>query len=268
MSQSELSAVPQIGEGASLASISRNDSLLRTTDLVSQRPPRVGHSSTPAVGVVVICMPRDNDWQVDDLAGRLAARLQGLDCAEAVRAISEQFSTKPRARAGDTRYACADDNRTLLSLLFTDIVGSTGMINRLGDGAWRALLAKHNAIVRAQLAVFGGHEVDNAGDGFFSIFGRPTRAVRCAESIRAELQALDIRIRAAIHTAECETGGESVSGVAVHVAARMVAVAQPGQIVVSNTVRELVAGSGLEFAGGKWHTLRGLSGRRQLYALK
>jgi len=293
MSHSELSDLSQIEEAGlpSLATTTRIESLASAADFTSRCSPRAVPSPTPAIGVVVICLPCDSSWHGDELAARLAARLRGMDCADVVRTLSEQFKPhrdqgKPpiiggavsqlraapaanlRTRAGDTRYPSADDNRSLLTLLFTDIVGSTRMVDQLGDDAWRALLAKHNAVVRAQLTVFRGNEVDNTGDGFFTTFDRPTRAVRCAESIRAELQALGIAIRAAVHTAECQTGGELVSGVAVHVAARMVSVAKPGEILVSNTVRELVAGSGLEFSKGEWHTLRGLSGRRQLFCLK
>lgn len=293
MSHLELSDVSQIEEAGlpSLATTTRNESLASAADLTSWCSPRAVPFSTPAIGVVVICLPCDSGWHGDELAGRLAARVRGMDCADVVRTLSEGLQlyldqgkppiiggavsqsraapgTNLRTRAGDTRYPSADDNRSLLTLLFTDIVGSTRMVDQLGDDAWRALLAKHNAIVRAQLTVFRGNEVGNAGDGFFASFDRPTRAVRCAESIRAELQTLGIAIRAAIHTAECETGGEFVSGVAVHVAARMVSVAEPGEILVSSTVRELVAGSGLEFSDGDWHTLRGLSGRRQLFCLK
>lgn len=293
MSHLELSDMSQIAETAlpSLAPTTRNESLASTADVASRCSPRAIASPVPAIGVVVICMAGDGGWRGDELPGRLAARLRGMDCAEVVRTLSERFelhleegkpsiigeavpqseavpTTKLLTRAADTRCPAADDGRTLLTLLFTDIVGSTGMVDRLGDGAWRALLARHNAIVRAQLSAFRGKEIDNAGDGFFATFDRPTRAVRCADCIRAELQALGIAIRAAIHTAECETAGGRVSGVAVHVAARMVSVAEPGGIVVSSTVRELVAGSGLEFSDGEWHTLRGLGGRRKLFALK
>jgi class 3 adenylate cyclase len=118
------------------------------------------------------------------------------------------------------------------------------------------------------LTLFRGHEVDNTGDGFLASFDRPTRAVHCAQSIRSELRSLGIAVRAAVHTAECDTNGEFVTGVAVHVAARMVSIAKPGEILVSSTVRELVAGSGLEFSDGERRTLRGLSGRRRLFALK
>lgn len=161
----------------------------------------------------------------------------------------------------------ADADRSLLTLLFTDIVGSTELAERLGDDAWEAVLARHNAIVRAQIARFRGSEVDNTGDGFFATFDAPARAIRCAAAIRSALAPLSLEIRAAVHCGECATVGGRVSGVAVHVTARMVAIAQPGEVLVSGTVRDLVSGSGLAFADRDWHALKGLRGSRQLFAL-
>lgn len=161
----------------------------------------------------------------------------------------------------------AETDRSLLTLLFTDIVGSTELAERLGDDAWEAVLSRHNAIVRAQLSRFRGSEVDNTGDGFFATFDGPARAVRCAAAIRDALASLGLEIRAAVHCGECATVGGRVSGVAVHVTARMVNVAQPGEVLVSGTVRDLVSGSGLTFADRDWHALKGLNGSRQLFAL-
>jgi class 3 adenylate cyclase len=157
--------------------------------------------------------------------------------------------------------------RSLLTLLFTDIVGSTQLAERLGDRAWHELLVRHHSIVRAQLEHFRGQEIDKAGDGFFATFDAPARAVRCAEQIRIALESFGIQIRVGIHTGECETLERQVSGLAVHVAARVAEIAPPGEILVSATVRELVAGSGLEFFGGDWYTLKGLTGQRQLFVL-
>jgi len=167
----------------------------------------------------------------------------------------------------DPAGAPAAGGRALLSLLFIDIVASTEIVERLGDAAWRALLAKHRAIVRAQLARHGGAEIDNAGDGFFATFGTPTAAVRCADDIRTESRAAGLELRAGIHTGECEAVGPHVSGVAVHVAARIAELAEPGGILVSATVRDLVAGSGLAFGDRGWHALKGLRESRQLFAL-
>lgn len=167
----------------------------------------------------------------------------------------------------DPPSAAAPGERALLSLLFIDIVGSTETAERLGDAAWRALLAKHRAIVRGQLARHGGREIDNAGDGFFATFETPTAAVRCADAVRAESRAAGLELRAGIHTGECEAVGPHVSGVAVHVAARIAELAEPGGILVSATVRDLVAGSGLVFGDRGWHALKGLRESRQLFAL-
>jgi class 3 adenylate cyclase len=158
-------------------------------------------------------------------------------------------------------------SRLLLTLLFTDIVESTQTAERLGDEGWRALLARHHAIVRAKLALFRGQEVDKAGDGFFATFERPGLAVCCAEAIRAALEEIGICVRAGIHAGECDTFDGEVTGVAVHVAARVASIAQPGEILVSSSLRDLLAGSGFEFADRDWHALKGLSGTRQLFAL-
>lgn len=161
----------------------------------------------------------------------------------------------------------AKSERSLLTLLFTDIVGSTGTVERLGDEAWQALLLEHHAIVRSRLKSFGGREVDHAGDGFFATFDQPSPAVRCAEAIRVALDAIGIVVRAGIHAGECQTVDGQVTGVAVHVAARISSIAQPGEILVSGSLKDLVAGAGLEFSDRQWHTLKGLCGRRQLFAL-
>ena len=182
---------------------------------------------------------------------------------EAVAASLGQATGAP----GGPLNANAASERTLLSLLFIDIVASTETAERLGDAAWRALLAQHRSIVRAQLVRHGGREIDNAGDGFFATFETPTAAVRCADAVRAESREAGLELRAGIHTGECETVGPHVSGVAVHVAARIAELAEPGEILVSATMRDLVAGSGLVFGERGWHALKGLRDSRQLFAL-
>ncbi len=158
-------------------------------------------------------------------------------------------------------------DRALLTMLFTDIVGSTQLAERLGDEGWQRLLEHHHAIVRRHLARFRGQEIDTAGDGFFATFDAPTRAVRCAQAIRSAVRALGLEIRAGLHAGECEIGGRKVTGVAVYVAARVTATAAAGEILVSSTVKELVAGSGLRFSGGDWHALKGFSDEWRLFAL-
>lgn len=159
----------------------------------------------------------------------------------------------------------AEDDRALLTLMFTDIVDSSGHAQRLGDEAWSRLLERHHAIVRAQLAACRGREIDTAGDGFFASFDTPARAVRCALAVRSALQAIGVGIRIGLHTGECERLGNKVVGLAVHVAARIAACAAAGEIVVSGTVRDLVMGSGLRFSGGEWHALKGLCDEWRLY---
>lgn len=164
-----------------------------------------------------------------------------------------------------TRVAVQAPERALLSLLFTDIVGSTELAERSGDALWGALLARHHSIVRRQLARHGGTEVDNAGDGFFCTFNSPTRAVRCAQAIQAAVQAIGLEIRAGVHAGECERHQGRVRGIAVHVGARIAAAAAPGEVRVSATVRELAAGSDLVFADEAWCSLPGLSKPCLLY---
>jgi class 3 adenylate cyclase len=161
-----------------------------------------------------------------------------------------------------------ESESVLLTLLFTDIVGSTEMAERLGDAEWSALLSRHHAIVRRQLEAFRGKEVDTAGDGFFATFDRPGQAVRFAAAARAALSAIGIAIRAGVHAGECDVTAGRVVGVAVHVAARVTQAAQSGEILVSNTVRELLAGSGLRFSSRERQALRGLSEARELFAFE
>jgi len=196
---------------------------------------------------VVVCVP-DRERPVVLLAHR-----RDLASVAALAAVHGDGPAPPR--------------RALLTLLFTDIAASTEIAERVGDAAWRDLLARHRAIVRAQLAAHGGREVDNAGDGFFATFDAPTAAVRCADAIRAASRAAGLELRAGIHSGECDATGAHTSGIAVHVAARIVEIAGPGEILVSATVRDLVAGSGLAFRDADWHALKGLRESRQLFAL-
>jgi class 3 adenylate cyclase len=168
--------------------------------------------------------------------------------------------------SGFAPKAVAVCRRLLLTLLFTDIVGSTRASERLGDDNWMALLQRHRAVVRAQLAQFGGREIDSCGDGFLAVFARPVVALQCAGNIRDALVSCGLQIRAGVHAGECCFDGSRVGGIAVHVAARIVALAQPMEVLVSDTVWDLVAGSGLAFADRGHHALRGLSRRRRLFA--
>ena len=161
----------------------------------------------------------------------------------------------------------AETDRALLTIMFTDIVGATQTAERIGDESWRKLLERHHATVRAQLTRFRGREVDTAGDGFFATFDGPARAVRCAQAICDAVRALGIEVRVGLHTGECETAGAKVTGVAVHIAARVAAAAAGGQVLVSSTVKDLVAGSGLTFASAGTRQLKGISDEWRLFAL-
>ena len=152
-------------------------------------------------------------------------------------------------------------------MLFTDIVGSTRLAAELGDQRWRDLLASHYALVRRELHAFRGREVKTVGDGFLATFDGPARAIRCACAIRDAVRPLGIEIRAGLHTGECELMGDDVGGIAVHIGARVAAGAAPGEVLVSSTVKDLVAGSGLRFADRGAHTLHGVPGEWRLCAV-
>jgi len=157
--------------------------------------------------------------------------------------------------------------RLLLTLLFTDIVGSTQLVERLGDHAWHGLLHQQRAIVRTQVARLGGIEVDCCGDGFFAIFPLPALAIQCAACACDALLEVGIEIRAGVHAGECDFEDQRVSGIAVHVAARIASLARPREVLVSETVKDLVAGSGLGFADRGRRMLKGLAKPRRLFAL-
>ncbi|MBW2288383.1 MAG: adenylate/guanylate cyclase domain-containing protein [Deltaproteobacteria bacterium] len=156
-------------------------------------------------------------------------------------------------------------DRVLATVLFTDIVDSTVRAVELGDRRWRELLCDHHARVREELRRYRGQEVDTAGDGFFATFDGPARAIRCARAIRDSVESLDIRLRAGLHTGECELHEGGVAGIAVHIGSRVAALANAGEVLVSSTVRDLVAGSGIEFQERGPHQLKGIPGEWQLY---
>ena len=157
--------------------------------------------------------------------------------------------------------------RVLATILFTDIVGSTELAARIGDSAWRDLLQRHHAIVRRELARFQGQELDTAGDGFFAAFDGPARAVQAASAIRDALRVLDVEIRAGLHTGECEASDGKIAGIAVSIGARISSLAAPGEVLVSSTVKDLVAGSGLQFEDRGAHQLKGIPEAWRLFAV-
>ena len=158
--------------------------------------------------------------------------------------------------------------RAVLTLLFTDIVGSTRMAVDLGDEGWRAQLSRYRASVRRELARFGGHEVDTAGDGFFATFDRPAAGLRCAWTLRSAVEAIGLRTRTGLHVGECEMRGEKVSGLAVHIGARVMAAAGDGEILISDALREVGSGIDTQLGDRGRHELKGVPGEWQLFVLE
>jgi pimeloyl-ACP methyl ester carboxylesterase len=161
-----------------------------------------------------------------------------------------------------------DPDRILATVLFTDIVRATEHLVELGDRTWKDVLERHHTLVRTELARFRGREIDTAGDGFLATFDGPARAIRCACAISKSVRHLGIDIRAGLHTGECEVIGEKVGGIAVHIGARVAGLAEAGDVLVSSTVKDLVAGSGIEFQSRGTHTLRGIPGEWHLFAVR
>ena len=179
---------------------------------------------------------------------------------EAILAEVEEFLTGVRPSP--------EPDRVLATVLFTDIVGSTERATRMGDHDWMLLLERHNALVREELARFRGREIDTAGDGFLAVFDGPGRAVRCADAIVRGVRSLGLEIRAGIHAGEIELVGAGIGGIAVHTGARVAGLAGPSEILVSATVRELVAGSGIEFDDRGTVPLKGVAGEWHVYAAR
>jgi class 3 adenylate cyclase len=177
---------------------------------------------------------------------------------EAIAGEVEEFLTGAR-RPPET-------DRVLTTVLFTDIVGSTERAAALGDRGWKELLERHNELVRKQLSSFGGREVDTAGDGFLATFDGPARGIRCAQAVAEALRTIGLEVRAGLHTGEVELAGEHVRGIAVHIGARVAGLAAPGEVLVSSTVKDLVAGSGVEFADRGETVLSGVPGAWRLFA--
>jgi class 3 adenylate cyclase len=201
----------------------------------------------------------------DHIPGAKYVELSGANLYHFVEPWRESFEEIAEFVTGH-RADVADD-RVLATVLFTDIVDSTRHAAEIGDRDWHALLDAHDAVVRAQLARFRGREVSTAGDGFLATFDGPQRAIRCAMAIRDAVQALGIEVRAGLHTGECEIRGDDIGGIAVHIGARVSALARANEVLVSSTLRDLVIGSGLEFDDRGAHALKGVPGEWHLFAV-
>jgi pimeloyl-ACP methyl ester carboxylesterase len=200
------------------------------------------------------------------IPGAKYVELEGIDHipfvgdADSVIAQIEEFLTGVRPMP--------EPDRVLSTVLFTDIVDSTRRISEIGDRRWRELLANHDALIRRELARYRGREVGTAGDSFLATFDGPARAVRCALSAGDAVRQLGMEIRAGLHTGEIELMGESVGGMAVHIGARVAALAGASEVLVSSTVKDLVAGSGLQFSDRGVHPLKGVPGEWHLFAVE
>ena len=228
----------------------------------------------PTIRVPTLVLHRTGDRDVNVEEGRwIAAQIPGAKHVEldgdahlvwagdtdAIVDEVEEFLTGGRR--------APEPDRVLSTVLFSDIVGSTTQAAALGDRRWRGLLEQHRALVRRELVRFRGIEVDTAGDGFLATFDGPARAVRCATAIRSAVRDLGLEVTAGVHTGEVERLDGGITGIAVHTGARVAAVAKSGEVLVSSTVKELVAGSGLEFVDRGMHELKGVPGEWRLYAV-
>jgi pimeloyl-ACP methyl ester carboxylesterase len=228
----------------------------------------------PAIRVPTLVLHRNGDRAVPVENGRYLARhipdaqyveLEGIDHLPWAGDVESLIQEIARWLTGVSQVPELD--RVLVTVLFTDIVGATERVATLGDRGWRELLTRHHSVVRKQLERFRGREIDTAGDGFLATFDGPARAVRAACAMRDAVRPLGIQIRAGLHTGECEVIGEKLGGIAVHTGARVAALASPDEVLVSSTVKDLVAGSGLRFQERGLHVLRGVPGEWRLFAV-
>jgi class 3 adenylate cyclase len=228
----------------------------------------------PTVRVPTLVLHHSDDQMIppelgmyvaDHISGAKYVELPGRNMyhfVEPWRASFREISAFLRGSQADVADDCV-----LATVLFTDIVDSTRTAAEIGDRDWHALLDAHDAVVRAQLVRFRGREISTAGDGFLAMFDGPQRAIRCAMAIRDAVQALGIEVRAGLRTGECEVRGDDIGGIAVHIGARVSALAGPNDVLVSSTLRDLVIGSGLEFEDRGAHELKGVPGEWHLFAV-
>lgn len=226
------------------------------------------------IGVPTLVLQRSGDrdvnveegrWISHQIPGAKYVELPGEDhlvwVGDTDTMLDEVEAFLPGARRGP------EPNRVLATILFTDIVGSTERAAALGDRHWRELLEEHHRLVRVQLDEFRGREIDTARDGFFARFDTPARAIRCAYALCAAVRELGLEIRAGVHTGECEIVDDTLAGIAIHIGARVAAQAAAGEVLVSRTVTDLVAGSGIEFVDRGEPQLKGVPGALKLYGV-
>jgi class 3 adenylate cyclase/pimeloyl-ACP methyl ester carboxylesterase len=203
-------------------------------------------------------------YVVERIPGAKLVTVRGQDYLPWIGDSESIVSEVARFVTGAAPARTAD--RVLVTVLFTDLVGSTERAAELGDARWRELLERHNALVRSYLVEYRGHEIDRAGDGFLATFDGPARAIRCAQAITASAAREGLEIRAGVHSGEVELLEQGIGGIAVHVGARVAEKAAPGEVLVTSTVRDLVAGSGIEFSERGEHSLKGVPGSWSLFS--
>jgi pimeloyl-ACP methyl ester carboxylesterase len=229
----------------------------------------------PSIRVPTLILHPQGDQTIDVRAGRLVAdripgarflELPGKDhlpfCDDADTILDEIEEFLTGVRRGP------EPDRVLATVMFTDVVDATRKASELGDHRWRDLLVAFQGLVREQVMRFRGREIDSAGDGLLATFDGPARAVRAAAAVNAEVRRIGLEVRTGLHTGECEVIGAKLGGIAVHIGARIGAMAKGGEVLVSSTVRDLVAGSGLRFADHGTHTLKGVPGDWHIFAVE
>ena len=229
----------------------------------------------PTIGVPTLLLYRTHDADVHVDEGRyVAERIPGSTFVELPGADHLMWTGDADALLDEVEGFLTgvrrgpDPDRVLATVLFTDVVGSTETATRVGDRAWRSLLERHHQVVRRALARWRGREIDTAGDGFLATFDGPARAIRCAVAATEGIRELGLQIRAGLHTGEVEIAGGDVRGIAVHIGSRVAGLAGPGEVLVSRTVADLVAGSGIVLAERGEHELKGVSGTWLVYAVE
>ena len=228
----------------------------------------------PAIRVPTLVLHRSGDTRVNVEGGRyLAANIRGAKYVEFPGSNHVMWADDVDPLIDEIEefltgtHRESEPDRVLTTVLFTDLVNSTRRAAEMGDRRWRILLDEHNQVVRREIDRFRGREIKTLGDGFLATFDGPARAVRCATAIIAALRVLGLEVRCGVHTGEIEMKGEDIGGIAVHIAARIAALAEGGQVLVSRTVRDLVAGSNLRLEERGTHALRGLSESMPLFAV-
>jgi class 3 adenylate cyclase len=231
-------------------------------------------SLLPVITVPTLVLHRTSDpvepvesgrFLAERIPGATLVELPGEDALPWIGEAGPVLAEIERAVTGRAPDAREETERVLATVVFTDIVGSTARASEIGDAEWRSLVERHHRAVRGALTRFRGTEVDTAGDGFFAVFDGPARAVQCALSISAAVREFGIEIRAGVHTGEVETIDGKVGGIAVNIGARVASEAGPSEVLVSQTVKDLVAGSGLVFEDAGEHDLKGIPESRRLY---